>query len=56
MILASSAVAAASPFIFQLPATSGRGAAPAISKSLSACGYQTRAGSASIGRVEGDPS
>src|SRR5689334_25390575 len=41
MILASSACEAASPFIFQFPATSGVILAAAFEKSLSMCGYQT---------------
>jgi hypothetical protein len=46
MILASSPCEAASPFIFQFPATSGIILAAAIEKSLSVCGYQTRYGKA----------
>ena len=41
-ILASSPTEAASPFIFQLPATKGVMTADAMFWSLSACGYQTR--------------
>src|SRR5664279_4751642 len=55
MILDSSAVEAASPFIFQLPATSGRGVA-AMLWSFSACGYQTGATGARAGRHKADPS
>jgi hypothetical protein len=45
-----------SPFIFQLPATSGIILAAAIEKSLSVCGYQTHSGNASIGSPKADPS
>jgi hypothetical protein len=47
-ILTSSPCEAASPFIFQFPATSGIILAAAIEKSLSACGYQTRPGNARV--------
>jgi hypothetical protein len=55
MILASSASDAASPFIFQLPATSGIILAAAIELPSPACGYQTRFGKASSS-AEADPS
>jgi hypothetical protein len=47
MILASSASDAASPFIFQLPATSGVILAAAIQSPFPSCGYQTGFGKAS---------
>jgi hypothetical protein len=50
MILVSSPPEAASPFIFQLPATSGVTSAAAIEKSPPASGYQFRFGNA-IGSV-----
>jgi hypothetical protein len=56
MILESSAAEAASPFIFQLPATSGRSLAAAILMSLSACGYQTPTKGARAARRKPDPS
>src|SRR5512136_934829 len=52
MILVSSPREAASPFIFQLPATSGIILAAAIEKSFSVCGYQVRLGNARASRYK----
>jgi hypothetical protein len=54
--LPNSTAEAATPFIFQLPATSGRGVVVTIVKSFSACGYQSRRMSASTAGGVADPS